>query len=542
MRVTAYCRVSTSSKDQENSFENQQSYFQREISKNPEWEYCGIYADKGLTGTSTAKRKEFLRMVYDAGIDFDDGKYSLSEREPKFNLILVKNTSRFARNIDVIDLLRKLRQKKVYVRFLDINKSTENEQDFVFIEMLLVFDENESRDKSRKVKFGHLEGARKGVIRSNSRLYGYRKIDKYTLEIIPEEAEIIRFIYENYSKGLGVRRILNLLEEKGYKTREGKNFNKSTVLRILKEEKYKGTLVNNKYTTGTVFVDKHNPKLKPKEKWFIFENRIPAIVSPELWEKCQQIREEHTTEFQKGHYKGQNILVGKIFCGKCGHTYTANTDNGRKFYNCGRKKQYGLKACNNENINADKLFQILETQIKNELQNLYDLKDKIKNVINSLIRLLEQKLKDKNMKKYDENVLIQELEVIQQKEKKLVDLYLEGNISKEVYDDKKKELDAEKANIEEKIKFNQDAEKIILKRIQNLKTYMGFLEKRLPKDPRNLNIVVSDYLDNIRKITVYSKDNVKVECNFDFDFSLKQIADYGIKEEEIFKIGLDNVS
>jgi DNA invertase Pin-like site-specific DNA recombinase len=542
LRVTAYCRVSTSSKDQENSFENQQSYFQREISKNPEWEYCGIYADKGLTGTSTAKRKEFLRMVYDAGIDFDDGKYSLSEREPKFNLILVKNTSRFARNIDVIDLLRKLRQKKVYVRFLDINKSTENEQDFVFIEMLLVFDENESRDKSRKVKFGHLEGARKGVIRSNSRLYGYRKIDKYTLEIIPEEAEIIRFIYENYSKGLGVRRILNLLEEKGYKTREGKNFNKSTVLRILKEEKYKGTLVNNKYTTGTVFVDKHNPKLKPKEKWFIFENRIPAIVSPELWEKCQQIREEHTTEFQKGHYKGQNILVGKIFCGKCGHTYTANTDNGRKFYNCGRKKQYGLKACNNENINADKLFQILETQIKNELQNLYDLKDKIKNVINSLIRLLEQKLKDKNMKKYDENVLIQELEVIQQKEKKLVDLYLEGNISKEVYDDKKKELDAEKANIEEKIKFNQDAEKIILKRIQNLKTYMGFLEKRLPKDPRNLNIVVSDYLDNIRKITVYSKDNVKVECNFDFDFSLKQIADYGIKEEEIFKIGLDNVS
>ena len=286
INVCAYARVSTDKKDQENSFENQQSYFNREITKNPNYNLVEVYADKGLTATNT-NRDDFLRMIYDSGIDVDMYAYTHqerekeeqifipSDREPKFNKIFVKNTSRFARNIDIIDLLRKLRKKNVHVEFLDINKSTENEADFVFIEMLLVFDENESRDKSRKTQFGQLEGMKNGVIGVSSRIYGYKVIDKYTLEIIPDEAKVIKFIFEQYSKGYGVRILRSQLKEKGYKTRKGKDFGKTTVLTILKNPKYMGDNVRNRYTTGTIFIDKTSvPREKDEEDWIVHKDAM----------------------------------------------------------------------------------------------------------------------------------------------------------------------------------------------------------------------------------------------------------------------------
>ena len=115
--VVAYCRVSTSSKDQENSFENQKNFFEREVGRSETLELVGIYADKGITGTSLNRRDDFTRMLLDAGlierkVTRTRSIFEIDHSKPKFNLILVKNTSRFARNVMVIDILRELVKTK----------------------------------------------------------------------------------------------------------------------------------------------------------------------------------------------------------------------------------------------------------------------------------------------------------------------------------------------------------------------------------------------------------------------------------------------
>jgi site-specific DNA recombinase len=161
-RCVAYCRVSTNHKDLENSYENQKNYFEREINKNNEYTFAGIYADKGISGTKL-NRPEFDRMISDAGLDIiavrnHDGdnrkskaKYTTvpsSTREPKFDLILVKSVARFARNVLAEDILRDLAKVGVFVKFLDLGKSTENNAAAEYTQFFLIFAEGESRKKT----------------------------------------------------------------------------------------------------------------------------------------------------------------------------------------------------------------------------------------------------------------------------------------------------------------------------------------------------------------------------------------------------------
>lgn len=223
-RVCAYCRVSTRSTDQENSFENQKSYFERVIAENEEYEYAGIYADRGISGTKL-KRPQFDRLLTDAGLDIAH-EYKITAK-PKFDLILVKNTSRFARNVSVDVILKALAKNNVYVYFLDLNKTTENSEDITYIQIFLTFDERESRDKSKKVLFGIEEGIRKGNIHSHGRLYGYVYHPKpeNRLEILEKEAENVRMMFDLYvNQGFGFHRICNILKQKGIKSKTGKDF------------------------------------------------------------------------------------------------------------------------------------------------------------------------------------------------------------------------------------------------------------------------------------------------------------------------------
>lgn len=555
LRVVAYARVSTSTKDQENSFENQKTYFEREIAKNPDWEFVGIYADKGLSGTTTNKRKEFLQMIYDAGIDIKEHKgeqvYIVSDRKPKFDLILVKNTSRFARNINVVDLLRKLRQKGVYVHFLDIGKSTQNEADFVFIEMLMVFDENEARDKSRKVRFGHMEGALKGVLMTNNRLYGYRKIDKFTLEIIPEEAEVVRFIFEKYAEGYGMRQLVKLLDEKGYKTREGKSFNVNTIKKILSNPIYMGHVVRNRYTTGTIFVNKSSPKLLPKDKWIIHKHKIPAIISEELFYRCEQIRKGRVSIYNSGKNIGTSLFAGKIFCGKCGSPYHHNTDRGRPFYNCSLKKKKGAQACDNPNISEKKLIALVTQKTQEMIELINRKKENIKELVREIVNILEEKINaDDSENKFDneeldflsleelkeskdKEKLLQKLDEIAQKEKKLVDLYLDGNISKEIFEEKKKELENERKITEAKLNEHEYIKKVYKNRIYILKRYLEWLDENLPEKSQNIDI--REYMDHIKKITVYDKNNIEVEFDWQLNFDTKTLLEFATN------IGYNNI-
>ncbi|MBS4539832.1 recombinase family protein [Clostridium sp. D2Q-11] len=505
LKVCAYARVSTSSKDQENSFDNQKTYFEREIEKNEKYDFIGLYADKGITATSMNRRENFLRMIVDGGLDIQEHKYkhqnrdkienfyTLSDRSPKFDRIFVKNTSRFARNIDVVDMLRKLRQKKVYVDFLDIGKTTEDEADFVFIEMLLIFDENESRDKSRKIRFGHKESMNKGVIMANSRLYGYKRVDKYTLKIIPEEAEIIKFMYEKYSEGCGIRKLIELLNKKGYKTRQGKPFSKTTISKILKNEKYKGILIRNKYDTGIVFVDKRTtPLIKDKDDWIEHKDVIPVIVSEELWDKVQEVRDSKiSTKNQKGVYHGRSKYSGILKCGKCGSSYTRNSDRGKVFYNCSLKKRKGTEACDSPNIYLDYLEDSLKDLAEGEYYETitYD-----KDVYISRLYRIQEAIYNKmsNRDSIDYEKTNTELEKLKKQKDKLTDLYLEERIEKDYYNSKNSEIDRRIKELKGELKYINSSNKEIIHDLKEIDEIISKLENLNIKEKYTIDEIINE--------------------------------------------------
>ena len=246
-RVAAYCRVSTKSDDQENSFENQKSFFEREYKNNPDYVFYDIYADKGITGTTLKKRPDFNRMLTDAGLDVDNGYKIIAE--PKFDLIVTKNTSRFARNVSADVILKALEQNHVYVYFLDLNMSTEQPENITLIQVILSLDERESRDKSKKVLFGLEESIKKGNIHTSGNLYGYKYYPRpeNRLEIIESEAEVVRLIFDLYTnKGMGFYRIANYLKQNDIKTRKGKDFSMCGLKIMVTNEVYTGKAVRKK--------------------------------------------------------------------------------------------------------------------------------------------------------------------------------------------------------------------------------------------------------------------------------------------------------
>lgn len=381
MKIAVYARVSTDSEDQANSLENQKSYFEHAIQQKEDCDLYRIFADQGLTGTKLNNRPEFNRMLQAAGIDIIETYtnqadkrlkkkhvlYEVSDREPFFDEIWIKNTSRFARNTLSFDIISKLRDKGVHIRFLEQNLCTADIGTDFLLKLFQLFDEQDSRDKSLKVRTGQRESARKGKIWSGGgRIFGY-SYDQPTnsLHIIESEATIIRKVFDMYAAGLGFRRIINNLTQAGHFTRLGKPFGKTSLTRILENEKYAGINVRMKWDAGYVFSYKGNPQKRPEEEWIVVDtDKIPAIIDKSLFDKCQEIKHGRVNyQNQVGVYKGTTAYAGLIFCGCCGAPYNSNVDKGRRFYNCMTKKNKGTGVCNAKNLSEKAIGEILMSEV-----------------------------------------------------------------------------------------------------------------------------------------------------------------------------------
>lgn len=490
-RVCAYCRVSTKSTDQANSYENQLSYFEREIPKNPDYEFYGIYADKGITGTSLTKRKEFNRMLTDAGLDINDGFKVIAK--PKFDLIVTKNTSRFARNVSVDAIFKALAQNNVYVHFLDLNKSTENSADMTFIQIVLALDERESRDRSTKVKFGLEESARQGNIVYNNNIYGYKYHPKpeNRLEIIPEQAEVIRKIFELYIDGLGTRRIAQYLHDNNILNKKGKRFTENALQIILKNETYTGKSVSKKYTRGEIF-SHHPKKLLDEDEQIIFRTeKVPAIIDDDTFNKAQ---EEMQKRVNKQNLVGiktcQTDFAGLIICGNCGGTYYA--DNKRllkdgtraRYYACRTKRiphrdENGNRVmlCNNKNVSEIQLDKFLSSigysfriwnRVKSGIQEL-----------KSIIIALNNRIDNQSIDEVKELEL--QLAEVQKKKEKLLDLYLADTFTKEQLDERAKSLDIKQAEIKEAISNLSKSNDDIYRDIAEVEETLKYLQAQSDK-------------------------------------------------------------
>jgi len=381
--ATGYVRVSTKDAEQLKSSENQQSYFDNFLKNHNDVEYYGsLYVDEGISGTKL-KRKEFHRMLLDAGIDIEphkkkskDGQekvveyvYTISRRKPKFDIIYVKNTSRFSRTVSVNDIIEKLINKGVHIRFLDSGYSTEFKEQRDLINLMFTLDQRESRDKSIKVMFGKKESARKGRIFTNGKLYGYQYIQSENrLEIVEHEADIVREIFNLYISGYGCRRICKIINEKGYRRRDGGLFIPSDILNKIHNEKYSGRSNTMKYCSGTIFENKINwMKPQSKEDYKVEEtDKIPAIIDMETWDRAQEtLSQNQKYDNQKGKVTGRNLgrtkYASKLICTKCGMPYVRKRNSQGKFYLCcGTKHRDGKEACNAPNI----LIEDIEKQIE----------------------------------------------------------------------------------------------------------------------------------------------------------------------------------
>ncbi|MBR1535161.1 MAG: recombinase family protein [Ruminococcus sp.] len=348
LRVAAYARVSTEQEEQQSSYEAQVNYYTAYIQNNPDWEFVGVFADEGITGTNTKKRDGFNLMIEKA-------------LNGKIDLILTKSISRFARNtVDTLQIVRQLKTAGVEVRFEKENLHTFDPKCEMMLTILASLAQEESRSISENVRWGKKRSMEEGKVSlAYSHFLGYRKGEDGRPEIVEEEAIIVRKIYELFLDGLTPKHIAAYLTEHSIPTPSGKKvWYLSTVKSILSNEKYKGNaLLQKTYTTDylTKKVKKNNGEMKQ----YLVENSHDAIIEPEIFDTVQEKLKEY--EQQTNRVQHYSPFASKIICGDCGSFY------GRKVkYNRGNKNQRIVWYCN-QKYNHDKKCltpTIREAQIK----------------------------------------------------------------------------------------------------------------------------------------------------------------------------------
>lgn len=274
LRVAAYCRVSTDSPGQAGSLQMQKEHFEKIIKANPDWEFVRIYADIG-SGLQTKKRSGYQAMLRDG-------------RKHRFDLVLIKSLSRLGRDtLEVITLIRRWRNMGIGV-YSEMERIDTRKMADSMIGMIAAIAQEESHTKSENIKFGIRQRMRGGkTILNHAQFLGYTKGADGVLVIIPEEAEIVRKIFDLYLQGYGVRKIKRYLEEHEIKTVTGKTeWSTSTIDRMLSNEKYVGQVLMQKTYTPDFLTGKQK-KNDGEMPIYLVENAHEAIIDKETFDKVQ---------------------------------------------------------------------------------------------------------------------------------------------------------------------------------------------------------------------------------------------------------------
>ena len=356
LRVTYYARVSSESDEQLNSLGNQIGYYEELIRKNAAWTFVPGYIDEGLSGISTKRRENFNRMVEDA-------------EAGRFDLVITKEISRFARNtLDSIQYTRQLLRAGVGVFFQNDNINTFEEDSELRLAIMSSIAQDELRKLSSRVKFGHQQAIKQGVVLGNSRIFGYTK-NNGRLVIDEEQAPMVRELFTLYATDqYSMKQLETLFWEKGYRNHNGKKIAHSTLSGMISNPKYKGYYVGNKVKVVDMFTKKQ--KFLPPEEWVIFKDEtgeiVPAIVSEELWEQANAVlhRRSEDVKRRQGICNHANLLTGKLFCTHCGVPYYRRESQDRQGHKnskwvCSGKINNGKDSCDSIPIYERELIPLL---------------------------------------------------------------------------------------------------------------------------------------------------------------------------------------
>ena len=356
LRVTYYARVSSESDEQLNSLGNQITYYEDLIKRNRNWTFVPGYIDEGLSGISTKKRENFNRMIEDSA-------------ENKFDLILTKEISRFARNtLDSIQFTRQLLNNGVGVFFQNDNINTLDEDSELRLSIMSSIAQDELRKLSSRVRFGHQQAIKDKIVLGNSRIFGYTK-DNGRLVIDEEEAEMVWELFTLYATGeCSMKQIETTFWNKGYRNHKGNKIAHTTMSNMISNPKYKGYYVGNKVKVIDMFSKKQ--KFLPPEEWVIFKDEtgeiIPAIVSEDLWDQANEILRQRSEDVKsrQGICNHPNLLTGKMFCTHCGAAYYRRDSVDRKGnknskWVCSGKIKNGADSCPSFHVYEEELKPLL---------------------------------------------------------------------------------------------------------------------------------------------------------------------------------------
>lgn len=438
LRVAAYARVSTDSDDQANSFDSQVKYFGERIKQQEDWSLVKVYSDEGITGTSTKKRNGFNSMIDDA-------------LSGKIDLIITKEVSRFARNIeDAIKYTRSLKEHNVYVIFVLDGIDTREPDTELKLAIYSALAQEESRKTSERVKWGQKRQMEKGVVFGRS-LLGYR-VEKGKLFLVEDEAETVRLIFHKYlNEGKGSHIIARELKEAGIKpynpdgrAKYKNDWSNTAILRILRNEKYVGDLAQKKTWTKS-YLDHKKRYNRGEEEIVYIRDHHPdiAIISREMWDATQKELERRalTTE-QKSKHSNRYWASGKVFCGICGERFVNKTKRtsvgASRAWTClnhVKASAFRNAECNMSEWASDRSLKNIVLYILNMLvENKDIIRTEIIRDINSL------DFKQKTISTADIENKIKKSE---ETHRKLLDIRLAGEISAEEFKSKRADLDKE---------------------------------------------------------------------------------------------------
>lgn len=430
LRAAAYCRVSTDQEEQLTSYEAQVAYYTDKIMSNPEWTLAGIFADEGITGTSVKKRTNFLRMIRLC-------------RKGKIDIILTKSISRFARNtVDCLNYIRELKELGIAVIFENENINTMKADTEIIITMLAGFAQAQSESISQNVRWGKRQAFKSGKVSFQySRIYGYERGENDKPRVVPEQAAVVRRIFQSYLAGSSVPDIKRMLEAEGIAAAGGKpQWSVGALQYMLRNEKYCGdallqkTFVENCISKKT---RKNNGEL-PK---YLVQNHHEAIIDRTLFEKVQaeiarragkRKVSDKTSKTGQSKYSGRYALTELLICGNCGTPYKRVTwsKRGKKkiVWRCISRLDYGtkyckssptvdeerlqaavLKAINAMMSNRERLIGILKTNLKITLSekssgatNPYAIENRIRELQDSMMELVAVAAKAGNAESYED--------------------------------------------------------------------------------------------------------------------------------------------
>lgn len=429
LRVAAYARVSTDSDEQLVSLKAQKEHYESCIKLNPEWDFAGLYYDEGLSGTKKDNRTGLLDMIADA-------------EQGKIDLILTKSISRFARNTtDCLEMVRRLIDVGVFIQFEKENINTGSMESELMLSILSGLAESESVSISQNSKWAIQKRFINGTFIISYPPYGYINADG-KMEVVPEEAEIVRTIFKECINGKGAFLISKELNERGIPSKRGTIWHPSTVQGVLKNEKYTGDVIFQKTYTDSKFNRHIN---YGEESQYLFESHHEAIINHEDFEKAQSIMEQRGKEKgvlkKEGKYQKRYVFSGKITCGECGSRFK------RRIHYSG-KNEYIAWCCTKH---IDHTVKCSMKFIKDE-----DIKAAFVTMLNKLIFSSDMVLKPfmQGLRNIDEKAYLQKITEIEERIEKnenqrnvLVELMSKGLLNPGLFTKQNTELLSEFARL-----------------------------------------------------------------------------------------------